>query len=295
MMGDQMKYRRAAFTLIELLVVIAIIALLAALLLPALSRARSAADSAACRSNLRQLSIGTANYLGQSTTYPDARNVWRELEPLIGAKWPQPNLGNGPIFQYNGPQSSVYCCPGYNRIRGAFWPPVGGANGAFDSFGSYGYNVAGIGRGPEAKGGPYLGLGGADQTTGQAVTGTAERAVARPAGMLEFGDAVLNATTDGDPDFALGMTDLSWGIGVTGPNVYNALVRESPRGYAFGARLLRQIRGRHGGRWNVVFCDGHVENLRGRQLFDFGNDTVLMRWNSDNQPHREFAYPVPPP
>src|SRR5262245_14453139 len=62
--------RREGFTLIELLVVIAVIAILAALLLPALNRGKIAADSAVCKSNLRQLTLAMTMYAQQTGTYP---------------------------------------------------------------------------------------------------------------------------------------------------------------------------------------------------------------------------------
>jgi len=90
----------AAFTLIELLVVIAIIAVLAALLMPALERARNAARTVVCQSNVRQFMLGMFNYTNDYAVVPphNCYDTQGEVMPQLGVFKEEKYIGDYEIL-----------------------------------------------------------------------------------------------------------------------------------------------------------------------------------------------------
>jgi prepilin-type N-terminal cleavage/methylation domain-containing protein/prepilin-type processing-associated H-X9-DG protein len=176
------------FTLIEILVVVGIIALLVSILLPSLSRAREQARSAICKTNLKQLVLGTTEYVHENKVLPATTSDFFENKAIFGHStcWPMvrdPNLKRtnilwdgvyenppyssatdpnfladcprrGTIFKY-ARDEKLFLCPSDHAGKADLSPAGGGGNGRT----SYSMNA-------------YIGYKNPDNMTGLALQST---------------------------------------------------------------------------------------------------------------------------
>jgi prepilin-type processing-associated H-X9-DG protein len=219
---------RIAFTLLELLVVIAVLAALGALALPAMNRGQAAAHRASCISNLRQLAAANTLHAGQWGWYAPAaadiltlnRERWHGQRSGVGSAFTAAN--GGALTPFLGGDGRVRACPAFRPVAGGFEAGCGG----------YGYNDRGVGSRS------YL-LG---YTTDGVARGMSPGAIAHPVATVMFADAA----------FVQGGRLIEYSFA----EAYRHLSEGVPPAETYVADP--SIHFRHGGRANVVWCDGHV-------------------------------------
>ncbi|MDB6038693.1 MAG: prepilin-type N-terminal cleavage/methylation domain, partial [Verrucomicrobiales bacterium] len=245
-------------------------------------------QSALCRSNLRQQGIGLAMYVNDFRAYPlyttgyplETIKFWMQfLEPYVGNKWPEDYVPSADASKKPG--KGVFACPSYSRIGGVYYHPEltkgsPGGNGAYayngsDFFGGWGTLGFGAGAGIQLR-------------------AVGENEVMNPSRMISIGDAAIDGRF-AEPRFSGGPTESDL-TGITAAPWFWHLSMAKFSASLHGADQSLNVQDkamlqRHGGRWNQLFCDGHVENGNLEKFFDYRKDEVLKLWNRDNLPHRE--------
>lgn len=241
------------FTLVELLVVIAIIGILSSLLLPSLVRARIAARSANCKSNLRQIGMAVEMFkTDHKELYPPVCNntflkFWWGKRSGYGDNDPV-DFTKGYLSQYI-PGGKVSMCPALVIDRMEMVAAGATAGYAYNS-----YYVGGNGDDILPDWSNWPGKPALDSE------------VHNPAQTIMFADSatansVVNPT----------MLRENWTLDPPSLN------------YHPPAPYLPQavVHFRHGGMANVLFCDGHVESMRPYEIWNVLDGSLGWLYGDD--------------
>jgi prepilin-type N-terminal cleavage/methylation domain-containing protein/prepilin-type processing-associated H-X9-DG protein len=235
-----MKRSFSGFTLIELLTVIAIIGILAAIIIPTVSKVRSSANAAKCKSQMREIGMATQLYAQDNKSempFFTANNPWTFYMERY--------------FNNNRPASNVYSNTSVVTCPSASLQPVDPSQGYSRTYSANPFVIV--------------------KRTGSTDTVTPAykiNRISRPSEILLFADGIQVSTTSGSCQSALVEVDAWKNQPALLANADNPIDMSPDLDSVAGGATVTggHIRFRHADKANAVFTDAHVKAFAQKEL-----------------------------